>query len=691
MGELNVYVDYVSDVKKRIQWIDICKGIAIILVIIGHVKTVPWIIRSFIFSFHMPLFFVVNGFLIRDYNIKHNLNKSLRSLLKPYFIVCMMQALLAAFFCDSIENAGSVFFDLLNDMVIGISRTSTLFLRYRSVWLVWFVGCLFITRNLYVIIRNVGDKYHKVVFFIIIPLISFFGVYIGEKIGYLPWSIDVAFASLVFVAFGNILRVYPLQNKTEIAGTIVAFVIWITTVLNGCGLELATRRYPHGIFCYVCALSGCIVAIRLCKVIENIPIISTISAWAGRNSMIILAVHCLEMRFFKWEEWIYVPLGIRFNWMIECVLHTLFILSAVYIFVFLKKQIDRYRDSSIAAKNTLEFNGRLCWPDIAKGICIISIILGHLGITWINRIVYVYHLPVFYLIAGYFFKQRDPNEFIVIKAKRLLIPYSVTSVIICLLAVMQAWLSGSSRRAAVVLWTGAALYGAGDNWSEPIAIKGIGAIWFLLALFLALQIINYFAEKKYWHVIIVIIAFVGWASFEKTGIWLPLSIQAGMVASLYVMIGYEIRKCGYMSEKENSYSMFILFLITAFAIQTFAGFWLVHNYFGHGWLDFFTSIAAGCFTIRISQKIKGESYLGRGLSFLGRNSLIILCAHIIELNVLPVKNIAVELSERLMLNSNHSMIVLIIIKMFYVTIAVIVVNYVIKHLKTAVVYMKCQK
>ena len=59
--------------------------------------------------------------------------------------------------------------------------------------------------------------------------------------------------------------------------------------------------------------------------------------------------------------------------------------------------------------------------------------------------------------------------------------------------------------------------------------------------------------------------------------------------------------------------------------------------------------------------------------------------------MLPVKNIAVELSERLMLNSNHSMIVLIIIKMFYVTIAVIVVNYVIKHLKTAVVYMKCQK
>ncbi len=46
----------------RIEWIDFAKGIAILLVIIGH--TVSWsggkweaLVRGGIFSFHMPFFF----------------------------------------------------------------------------------------------------------------------------------------------------------------------------------------------------------------------------------------------------------------------------------------------------------------------------------------------------------------------------------------------------------------------------------------------------------------------------------------------------------------------------------------------------------------------------------------------------------------------------------------------------------
>ena len=48
--------------KNRINWIDISKGIAIVLVIIGHLN-VKWfpnigIIIDEIYSFHMPLFFI---------------------------------------------------------------------------------------------------------------------------------------------------------------------------------------------------------------------------------------------------------------------------------------------------------------------------------------------------------------------------------------------------------------------------------------------------------------------------------------------------------------------------------------------------------------------------------------------------------------------------------------------------------
>ncbi len=47
--------------KKRINYIDIARGIAIILMILGHIVP-PGTIRKIIFSFHMPLFVIVIGY-----------------------------------------------------------------------------------------------------------------------------------------------------------------------------------------------------------------------------------------------------------------------------------------------------------------------------------------------------------------------------------------------------------------------------------------------------------------------------------------------------------------------------------------------------------------------------------------------------------------------------------------------------
>ena len=52
--------------KKRIEYIDIAKGIGMILVVIGHCindKTFP---GTWIYSFHMPLFFVLSGLCFSD-------------------------------------------------------------------------------------------------------------------------------------------------------------------------------------------------------------------------------------------------------------------------------------------------------------------------------------------------------------------------------------------------------------------------------------------------------------------------------------------------------------------------------------------------------------------------------------------------------------------------------------------------
>ena len=78
---------------------------------------------------------------------------------------------------------------------------------------------------------------------------------------------------------------------------------------------------------------------------------------------------------------------------------------------------------------------RVMFIDIAKGIAIICIILGHLGINNINRVVFTFHVPIFFMITGYFInKKYTIKEFIINKFKRLIVPYFITSFVIILLS-----------------------------------------------------------------------------------------------------------------------------------------------------------------------------------------------------------------------------------------------------------------
>lgn len=49
---------------KRIEWVDLAKGIAILAVITGHETS--GFIKFLIFSFHMPIFFILSGYTSRQ-------------------------------------------------------------------------------------------------------------------------------------------------------------------------------------------------------------------------------------------------------------------------------------------------------------------------------------------------------------------------------------------------------------------------------------------------------------------------------------------------------------------------------------------------------------------------------------------------------------------------------------------------
>lgn len=82
------------EIMERLVYVDLLKGIAIILVVMGHMfePYTDWLhspINQMIYSVHMPLFIFLSGFVFYVYNGKHGwlrtIAKRAFALLLPFF------------------------------------------------------------------------------------------------------------------------------------------------------------------------------------------------------------------------------------------------------------------------------------------------------------------------------------------------------------------------------------------------------------------------------------------------------------------------------------------------------------------------------------------------------------------------------------------------------------------------------
>ncbi|MGN0950010.1 MAG: acyltransferase family protein [Mitsuokella sp.] len=99
--------------QGRIEWVDIAKAVAIILVIIGHTVKFGSGTRNVIFSFHMPLFFLLSGYTYRLANDRdmfiRRLKKGCKHLILPCLIVSVI-SIIASWWQGNVHDAASYAF-----------------------------------------------------------------------------------------------------------------------------------------------------------------------------------------------------------------------------------------------------------------------------------------------------------------------------------------------------------------------------------------------------------------------------------------------------------------------------------------------------------------------------------------------------------------------------------------------------
>ena len=180
---------------------------------------------------------------------------------------------------------------------------------------------------------------------------------------------------------------------------------------------------------------------------------------------------------------------------------------------------------------------RISYIDLIRSFCIILMILGHLWLgNTFNHFIHAFHMPIFFIISGYFYKEIPFKDFLIKKAKSLIIPYFVFGIIIYII-----WYILYSSQESEYIYIN--LINILYKNTEHLAIAG--ALWFLSSLFFS-EIIFYFINKinanyiKY--ILTILISLLGCTLDSIFDITLPFGINASLVGVGLMEIGLLLSK-----------------------------------------------------------------------------------------------------------------------------------------------------
>ena len=312
-----------SDTKKRLDYLDMTKGLGMILVLIGHLQGdsiftfSPYIqpLCVFIFSFHMPMFFIVSGILLA---IKNDEVKPLKEVAKSRFRGIMIPYLWFSLFYLIVVVAA---------LIKGEIAVQTL---YLNIWYVisgygmnvlWFLPALYLGELLFILLRRRIRDHIPFITVVVLSnaIVYFLSYFVGIAKYPTPFAermhdlITVILRPILVCGFisigyythkllkkgsqiGDFFNKPELNEKGKVSFKYRAAYIVLGLMLFGVcfglfrinnGIDFRSLAFRNVFFFFVCALSGSFGMISLCKGLPRIPLF----CYWGIGSLIFMATH----------------------------------------------------------------------------------------------------------------------------------------------------------------------------------------------------------------------------------------------------------------------------------------------------------------------------------------------------------------------------------------------------------------
>lgn len=335
----------------RLQWIDMAKGLGILLMILGHMHT-GQPIRDFIYSFHMIMFVMISGYLYKEtVELKRYIPHKIKTLLLPYFMtnfiayfVRLFMLTLAGMF--TVSGALGILRAQIMTTLGGSSFYAMHFITIETCGPIWFVTFLFGIVIFYALLNRLRMKnivIQDLVYLVIIFCLTLCGKTYASHNGFLPWNLDIVPMGMFFYHIGVMVRRYQvLEHIRKYCIWVILLLIWLSFYPRTGSIVFATREYlgfPYSILISVC---GSLVVMLAMKELEHVKIAkipNRFFAWVGSNSMIILAIHTIEALHVEWIEHLQERIG---NLWLSFVIYAIVVLLCTFAYTTGKNYVLKF-------------------------------------------------------------------------------------------------------------------------------------------------------------------------------------------------------------------------------------------------------------------------------------------------------------------------------------------------------------
>ncbi len=247
--------------RHRIESIDILKGIGILFMVFAHVGWGGGYAHTYIQAFHMPLFFIVSGYLWKQKDIKSLFKRRFKTLLIPYIcfgVGYFVLFILTGHTSSEIANAVKALILYPTDMD-----------HMPFAPALWFLPCMFYVDIIYnFLLDKLGRNKGRIIVLIISSVIIAWSCLSDIM---LPFCIEPTGMGLVFWMVGDEIKnhTYYLKSVSDKKWLIIALFFFelILALVNG-SCDMRSARYHNLILYLICALIGVFVWYALSVWIE---------------------------------------------------------------------------------------------------------------------------------------------------------------------------------------------------------------------------------------------------------------------------------------------------------------------------------------------------------------------------------------------------------------------------------------